>query len=218
MRMVMEMMMMMMVMEMMSRERHLTGRHPMVKSLASSKNVSNKDSKSWNTKYQMQSTNYKWMTPLTFSKNMFESNKKDVICFRFEHMFFKGLEYTIRVYPGSEIIKEIKNIFISSKFAISLTSGPAWCSGWNWTEKKGRLGKDLTSNIFLHCDVWVTISGEEWFMIWFLIYVKLGWCDVDICWLKVYIHLAWTSPSFDLSFSLMKSSCQSNGSSDPLTA
>ena len=29
---------------------YLTGRQPMVKSLASSKNVSNKDSKSWNTK------------------------------------------------------------------------------------------------------------------------------------------------------------------------
>ena len=40
--------------------------------------------------------------------------------------------------------------------------------------RKEDWGKDLTSNIFLHCDVWVTISGEEWFMIWFLIYVKLG--------------------------------------------
>ena len=31
---------------------YLTGRQPMVKSLASSKNVSNNDSKSWNTKYK----------------------------------------------------------------------------------------------------------------------------------------------------------------------
>ena len=62
--MMMMMVMKMILMDMRSRASNLTGRHPMVKSLASSKNVSNKDSKSWNTKYKVAKymiQNTKWL-------------------------------------------------------------------------------------------------------------------------------------------------------------
>ena len=135
-------------------ESYLTGRQPMVKSLASSRNVSNKGSRSWN---RLQNT---------------KRNKTPV------HDFpDKELLVSYWILQRNRVFPFLKYKYKYKILIPLLTSGPAWCSGWNWTEKNGRLGERF----------WNLFTFSELF-----VFRVDGW-----------IYLVWTRPSFDLSFSLM---------------